>query len=181
MDRSELAKLKQKQGTASVDSSTNVEIRNATPSPAVDVDAQDIYIKGVRSGQRVIKDHALLAHLDYASSGHTGFAGIEFGTTAQWNARPTYRPAEGILLVYTDYVGLDGQPIMNFKIGDGNAYLVDLKFINQDLRASLEQHINDWQVHVSEQDRRFWNNKINCLVPESEEDLLEFTREDIEI
>jgi hypothetical protein len=34
---------------------------------------------------------------------------------------------------------------------------------------------------VSEQDRRFWNNKINCLVPESEEDLLEFTREDIEI
>jgi hypothetical protein len=32
---------------------------------------------------------------------------------------------------------------MNFKIGDGNAYLVDLKFINQDLRASLEQHIND--------------------------------------
>ena len=83
MDRSELAKLRQKQTTASVDSSTNVEIRNVTPSPAVDIDAQDIYIKGVRSGQRVIKDHALLSHLDFASSGHTGFAGIAFGTVAE--------------------------------------------------------------------------------------------------
>ena len=83
MDRSELAKLRQKQGTASVDSSTNVEIRNLTPSPAVNVDAQDIYIKGVRSGLRVIKDHALLSHLDFASSGHTGFAGIAFGTVAE--------------------------------------------------------------------------------------------------
>lgn len=82
MDRSELAKLKQKQGSTTVESN-DINIKDVTPTSAVDVDVQDIYIKGVRSGQRVIKDHALLSNLDYIKSGHTGFAGILFGTTAE--------------------------------------------------------------------------------------------------
>ena len=35
------------------------------------------------SGTIVMTDHASLTHLNYLESGHTGFAGIEFGTTAE--------------------------------------------------------------------------------------------------
>lgn len=82
MDRSELAKLKQQQSAATV-TSTDVNVTNVTPSAAANVDTQDIHIKGVQQGQRAIRDHAQLTHLDYENSGHTGFAGIEFGTTAE--------------------------------------------------------------------------------------------------
>lgn len=32
---------------------------------------------------RFMKDHAKLSHLAFEESGHTGFAGIQFGTTAE--------------------------------------------------------------------------------------------------
>lgn len=178
MDRSELAKLRQKQGTASVDSSTNVDIRNVTPSPAVDVDVQDIYIKGVRSGQRVIKDHALLSHLDFASSGHTGFAGIAFGTVAEWRAiEREYVPEKGVLVVYTDYAYLGNQPVPGFKIGTGNNYLYDLRFVNDDIRQQLDDHINDAVRHITAEERAFWNHKLDVIDPEEGDEILIFTRD----
>lgn len=38
---------------------------------------------GGGGGAVAITDHAQLTHLDYLESGHKGFAGIEFGTTAE--------------------------------------------------------------------------------------------------
>ena len=38
---------------------------------------------GKGEGGYTLKDHSKLLHLDYLDSGHTGFAGIEFGTTAE--------------------------------------------------------------------------------------------------
>lgn len=35
------------------------------------------------SGTVILKDHSKLTNLEYLKSGHTGFAGIEFGTTAE--------------------------------------------------------------------------------------------------
>ena len=34
-------------------------------------------------GGYTLKDHAKLLNLDYLNSGHEGFAGIQFGTTAE--------------------------------------------------------------------------------------------------
>ena len=34
-------------------------------------------------GAAIMTDHSQLTKLDYLQSGHTGFAGIEFGTTAE--------------------------------------------------------------------------------------------------
>lgn len=179
MDRSELAKLKQKQGSAGIET-PDVSVVDVTPNTAVNVDPQDIYVKGVVRGQKTMKDHSKLDNLDYANSGHTGFAGIEFGTTAEWATKPTYRPEEGVLIVYTDYeeVPTEHGPVTNanFKIGNGNVYLVDLPFVDAGLRYEIGNHINNKIVHITQEEREFWNNKINCLDTEISDDLLEFTR-----
>ena len=181
MDRSELAKLKQQQSAATVNK-TDVNVTNVTPSAAANVDTQDIHIKGVQQGQRAIRDHAQLTHLDYESSGHTGFAGIKFGTTAEWNAQAlTYRPEQGMIIVYTDYevVPSDRGPITcaNYKVGNGNVYLADLPFVDAGLRYELNNHIHNNVIHITQEEREFWNNKINCIDTEISDDLLIFTRD----
>ena len=123
----------------------------------------------------VLIKHNLLDNLDWAHSGHIGFAGIEFGTTSYWNTRPLYVPPQGMLVVYSDYSKTSsGVDVPNFKIGDGNAYLVDKPFVGEDVRGILEAHVNDLSIHITEQERQKWNNKLNYVEPDS--DLLELTR-----
>lgn len=126
-----------------------------------------------------LRDHAKLTNLNWLNSGHTGFAGIEFGTTAEWASFPDYIPPAGMLVVYTDYKQTDdGQGnitlIPGIKIGDGNAYLVDKPFVTDAVDAEITEHINDMVKHITQNEREFWNNKLNYVEPES--DLLEFTR-----
>jgi len=122
-------------------------------------------------------DHSKLNNLDFEHSGHTGFAGIEFGTTAEWKSKPTYVPPVGMLVVYTDYaVDSEGNYIPAFKIGDGNAYVGDAFFVGDDIRAGLEEHINNKIIHITQEEREFWNNKLNLEIPQSGSDLLVFTR-----
>lgn len=120
-------------------------------------------------------DHCQLSNLDYLNSGHTGFAGIEFGSTEYWNSRLDYVPVEGMLVVYTDYsVSETGKLIPNFKIGNGSDYLRNIEFIGFDMREIIEEHINNTTVHITPEDRARWDNKLNFNEPTS--DLLEFNR-----
>jgi len=86
-----------------------------------------------------------------------------------------------MLVVYTDYQQKINPEtgatvyIPNFKIGDGNAYLVDKPFVGDDIRDLLEEHIEDAGLHIQPGERDFWNNKLNYEEPEG--DLLEFTRD----
>ena len=135
---------------------------------------------GGGSGGYTFKDHSKLINLDYLNSGHEGFAGIQFGTTEEWNRMPSYRPVEGMLIVYTDY-NREVDPetgetynIPAFKIGNGNTYLADLVFVGDDIRKLLQRHIENTEVHIQPGERNFWNNKLNYVEPE--DDLLEFTR-----
>lgn len=121
--------------------------------------------------------HNQLHNLDYASSGHTGFAGIEFGTTAEWDADPSYIPPLGMLVVYTDHaIAEDGTLVPGIKVGDGNAYLVHKPFIGEDLAEILNEHIADLSCHITEEERVKWNNKLNFVAPEIGSDLLVFNR-----
>lgn len=127
-------------------------------------------------------DHAQLINLDFPNSGHIGFAGIEFGTTTEWNAKIGYRPVKGMLVVYTDYQTImdpdTGEEIQcaGIKIGNGNAYLQDLSFLGKEALIGLEEHIRNTEVHIQPGEREFWNNKINYNEPQEKGDLLEFTR-----
>lgn len=121
------------------------------------------------------KDHAQLDHLDYLSSGHIGFAGIESGTTAYWNSMPNYIPPNGMIVVYTDFTqDEEGNDIPGIKIGDGNAYLIDKPFVGGDAFDEIEAHIENIEIHVSQQDRENWNQKVDDPIIE-EDDILVLT------
>lgn len=94
-------------------------------------------------------------------------------TTANWNANRSFIPLRGEIIVYTDHGQMDdgyGNQINvpGIKIGDGNAYLIDLPFVGNDQRyeilQELRSHTNNQLIHVSPEDRSFWNNKLNYTI-----------------
>lgn len=93
-------------------------------------------------------------------------------TTANWNRYPKFIPVAGEAIVYSDYISYEenGKTVYvpGIKVGDGHAYLVDLPFLTgydqaQAIRA-LEAHENNTLIHVSQQDREKWDNKLNYSV-----------------
>lgn len=90
----------------------------------------------------------------------TGRTTQTIDTTENWNRRTTYVPQEGQIIVYSDYAVIDGVNIPNIKIGDGTTYVVDLPFVGDDLRLAVENHIADTGIHVTPEEKSFWNNKV---------------------
>lgn len=88
------------------------------------------------------------------------------GTTAQLNSDISYIPQKGEVRLYLDKTTItqDGQTITipGIKVGDGLAYGVDLPFLGDDILQQLLDHIADTTLHVTQQEKDFWNNKINC-------------------
>ena len=89
-------------------------------------------------------------------------------TTANWNQKTTYIPTKGEIIVYSDYHVIDGQPYPGIKIGDGLAYVVDLPFVGEEIESGimdiLNDHIRNQDVHVTPEDKEFWNNKLNYMI-----------------
>ena len=94
-------------------------------------------------------------------------------TTAHWNEARGFIPLPGEVIVYTDYetktytteeygeTVTKTVQIPNIKIGTGNAYVQDLAFVDEKTRDILMEHIRDHDIHVTLQEKLFWNNKIN--------------------
>ena len=90
-------------------------------------------------------------------------------STANWNAAQGFVPLQGELIIYNDYKTIqreiDGElrtvQIPGIKIGDGMAYVQDLPFVDEELRDRLMVHINNPDIHVTLQEKLFWNNKLN--------------------
>lgn len=90
-------------------------------------------------------------------------------TTANWNAARGFVPMAGEIIIYTDYNSYQKEVngriktilIPGIKIGDGGAYVQDLPFVDEDLRDTLMDHINNMDLHVTLGEKTFWNNKIN--------------------
>lgn len=89
---------------------------------------------------------------------------IEYGTTEYWNSRTGYKSEKGHILIYSDYTvdEYTGQNIPNIKIADGITYVQDLPFCLSLMERVLTEHVNNSQIHITQQEREFWNNKINC-------------------
>ena len=94
-------------------------------------------------------------------------------TTENWNNASGFIPLPGEIIVYDDYevktytVEEYGEMVTktalipNVKVGTGNAYVQDLAFVDEKTRDILMAHINDHDIHVTLQEKVFWNNKIN--------------------
>lgn len=94
-------------------------------------------------------------------------------TTANWDANRTFIPMRGEVIIYLDHDQIpDDQGHMvnvpGVKIGDGSAYLIDLPFAGDEARYQILQelrlHTMNTEIHVTQADRLFWNNKLNYTV-----------------
>lgn len=85
---------------------------------------------------------------------------VKFGTKEEWDeAYQTVAEADTIY-IYTDYQTYDGKPLAGIKVGDGTSYLIDMPFTDE----VMNDHVNDASVHITPQERAFWNNKVRCYI-----------------
>ena len=111
--------------------------------------------------------------IDLSSSGWDRFmVKIEVRTTEEWNTRISYVPEAGRIIVYSDRSVVDGHNVPGIKIADGMAYVVDLPFVGEDIEKALLDHIHDVEAHITNEERQFWNNKLNYEIDEHEEILI---------
>jgi hypothetical protein len=97
-----------------------------------------------------------------------GLREIYYDTKAGWNAQSTLVSKEGAIYIYKDYsTSPDGKDIPALKIGDGTSFLIDMPIMNGDIADILLEHINNAVVHVTADDKTFWNNKTSAYLDQS--------------
>ena len=102
----------------------------------------------------------------------SGDCKVLYASTATWNSQPQLVSARGYLYIYSDHKQNEhGQNIAGMKVGDGSAYLIDMPFTD-DLFYS---HIENGEIHITPEEREFWNNKIRCFIDPLNEHRLIFT------
>ena len=90
---------------------------------------------------------------------------ILFNTTAAWDAQVQLQSQANTLYIYTDHqVDSEGNVIAGIKVGDGNAYLIDMPFTD----SAIMEHISDNVRHISAEERAFWNNKVRCYLADND-------------
>ena len=71
-------------------------------------------------------------------------------TSAEWSELTTLQSRQGEIYVYSDGAeDTEGNPIPMIKIGDGNAYVVDLPFATAT------------DIRITDEDIQNWNNKVS--------------------
>lgn len=94
-------------------------------------------------------------------------------TTAAWNEKRSFIPMRGEIIIYMDHGRIDDGygnmvNVPGIKIGDGNAYLIDLPFVGNDMRyqilSELRNHTGNTVIHVTPEEKEFWDNKLNFRV-----------------
>lgn len=98
---------------------------------------------------------------------------VRVATTAEWDAQRDLIGVKNVVYVYTDHEQTeDGKPIPGFKVGDGMAYLIDAPF-NDDLAL---RHIYDTSIHVTPEEKEFWNNKVTAYLDAEDIECLILTK-----
>ena len=97
-------------------------------------------------------------------------------TTAEWEEQPPTVSEPGALYIWSDYrVNDQGENVCGIKIGDGNAYVGDLPFQDEDIL----RHILNTDIHVTAAEKEFWNNKVTCYISQDNPTTVIFTKENI--
>lgn len=81
---------------------------------------------------------------------------ILYNTTEAWNSQKDLQSARGTIYIYSDYQKIGNQDIAGIKVGDGNAYLYDMPFLD----TLYLQHIENSEIHITNEEREKWNNKV---------------------
>lgn len=109
---------------------------------------------------------------DDVNWGSGGDKEVFYGTTEYWNTQPQLISIKGGVYVYSDHdKDSEGKDIAGLKIGDGTSYLIDMPFVDE----KYAQHVLDTIVHITQQEREFWNNKVRCYIDPKDTQHLIFT------
>ena len=88
---------------------------------------------------------------------------IFYDTTENWDKQTTLIGGEGYIYIYSDWCySPTGEAIAGFKVGDGITLLKDTIFVDQ----IMYDHMNDNTIHITQQEREKWNNKVSCSYTE---------------
>ena len=101
---------------------------------------------------------------------------IVIGTTSELNRDIFYIPKKGEIRLYLDKTTFEKNgsiiTVPGIKVGDGLAYGVDLPFLGDDILQRVLDHIANNVIHITQAERDFWNNKINCQDQVERENLI---------
>lgn len=106
---------------------------------------------------------------------------VYYDTQQNWDSQTFLISERRAIYVYYDHAYLnDGHgnryPVPAIKIGDGTSYLIDMPFVNDDVTVELARHINNTVIHVTQQEKDFWNNKVTCYLDETNIENLIFSK-----
>ena len=103
-----------------------------------------------------------------------------FKTTQEWSRQTSLVSQLGTVYIWTDYETIgQGQNIKyipGIKIGDGKAYVIDLPFTTDHLKDIIMLHINNNILHITQQERQFWNNKVTCYLDIEDQENIVFDK-----
>lgn len=90
-------------------------------------------------------------------------------TVEGWKSKIHYVAEKNTMYIYIDYKKDEDQDfyIPGIKLGDGKTYLIDLPFLNNtnsDIDKQILQHVKNKDIHITSQQRLFWNNKLNLTI-----------------
>lgn len=112
-----------------------------------------------------------------------GLHSVYYDTKANWNAHTSMISEAGAIYIYSDYKTLYdevGNPtfIPGLKIGDGTSYLIDMPFMSDAMMYELYRHMSDTDLHVSQSEREFWNNKVSSFLSHDDTENLVLSKTD---
>lgn len=158
-----------------------VEFCDTEINGMVPVSVQDLVVLadyGILRNKPQIEGIELNGNITFAQ---LGLRNIYYDTTANWAVfREPSKP--GALYIWKDWKTLsDGTVLPGLKVGDGLAYPVDLPFLNENALDQLLEHINNMRVHVSPEDRVFWDNKVSAFMSHAQSENLVLSKTQYEI
>lgn len=73
--------------------------------------------------------------------------------TVDWEKQASYIPTPGEVIVYSDYIVVEGKNTPGIKIGDGRTPVSELEFANSAIAQKVEHslHIGDYTYDGSEE------------------------------
>ena len=106
-----------------------------------------------------------------------GYGAVYYDTTENWNLQSDIIAERGAIYIYSDYTYIDDgdgnlTPIAGMKIGDGTSYLIDMPYESEASSTALIEHIADRTVHITEDERAKWNDKVTAYMDMLQPDTL---------
>lgn len=106
-----------------------------------------------------------------------GLASVYYDTKEAWDAQSTLIAERSAVYIYSNYATIDDGngnliDVAGLKIGDGTSYLVDMPFVGDATTEMIIMHVANTGIHVTPQEKEFWNNKVSSYIDHTDPELL---------